>query len=213
MKIVILGANGQVGKVLAQEALDRGHTVIGVTRRSRPKVLEDSRAVHVQGDARNAGLLQSIAASADVVVDALRPPEGQESEHVDGTMAVCRACTSMGIRLVVSGGAGSLRLSDAEDAPQVIDTEYVQDAWRDIAQASTDQYAELLAKNPDGDWTYVAPPAMLADGEKRGKIRKGTDTLVVDAEGQSLLTWPDFCDLIMDEVEQPSGHRRITGGY
>lgn len=213
MKIIILGANGQVGKVLTAEALRRGHTVLGVTRRSQPDVLRHERAFHVQGDARDTRLLRSLAHSADVVVDALRPSEGQESDHVATTFAVHQVCKELNIRLVVSGGAGSLRVSEAEDAPQVINTEYVQDAWREIAEASTRQYAELLSADPQGNWTYIAPPAMLTEGDKRGGVRKGTDVLIADNEGRSQLTLSDYCDVIMDEVEHPSGNRRITGGY
>lgn len=213
MKIVILGASGQVGQVFAAEALQRGHSILGVTRRNKPAVLNHERAFHVQGDARNTELVRSLAASADVVVDALRPPEGQGQEHVRTTLGVHRICMELGTRLVVSGGAGSLRLSEAEQAPQVIDTEYVQDAWREIAQASTEQYAALLKTDPDGDWTYVAPPAMLIQGAKRGNIRKGTDVLVASEDGESQLTLDDYAELIMDEVEHPTGNRRITGGY
>ncbi|MDR1188568.1 MAG: NAD(P)H-binding protein [Bifidobacteriaceae bacterium] len=213
MRIVILGANGQVGKVLAGEALSRGHMVLGVTRQTRPTVLDHGRAFHVRGDARSPELARAVASRADVVINALRPPEGQESDLVPLTMAIHRACADLGVRLVVSGGAACLRADDRADAPRVIDTHHVQAAWRAIAQASADQWDALMAADPVGNWVYIAPPASLIDGPRFGAVRKSADVLVTDGEGRSRLSWADYCALIMEEVEAPSGHRRLTGGY
>lgn len=213
MHIVILGANGQVGSVLAQTALNRNHFVTGVTRSSLPQVLEHERAKLVHGDVNDDSFLSQVIRDADVVVNAIRPADGNEEALVPGSLAIERACREQDVRLVVSGGAGSLPISDEPSAPRTIETEYVQDAWRAIAEASTLQYDSLMEQSPSGNWTYVAPPAYLSDGPARGSFRTSATSLITDSTGNSELSWADFSMLLIQEIEKPSGHRRITGGY
>lgn len=213
MKIVILGANGQVGAAVGQEALERGHEVVGVTRSSKPDYLGHGAALHRQGDAGSPDFLAPVISGADVVVNALRPAEGREQELVENSLGVMEACRQARIRLVVSGGAGSMPVSEEPDAPQVIETEYVQDPWRAIATASTAQYNGMLEAGGNLDWTYIAAPAMLGDGPRRGTYRSSTKALVTRPDGTSELSWSDFAVVVVDEIERPSGARRLTAAY
>lgn len=213
MHILILGANGQVGAVLSRLAISRGHSVSGVTRSSTPDFLSGPGTQLIHGDAYDKNFLTSVSSGVDVVVNATRPSPGREAELVQGSINVAEVCHDLGVRLVVSGGAGSLPVSDDEGAPRTINTEFVQDAWRDIAVASTNQFDTLMESLPDSDWTYVAPPANLIDGPELGNYRLSFSSLVQNQDGVSELSWRDFADLLLNEIESPSGHRIVTGGY
>lgn len=213
MKIVVLGANGQIGKPIALEAAERGHAVIGVTRSSHVHEFELTDVKLVHGDATDDQFLKTLIEGVDVVVDAMRPPNGHEESLVSNTLAVARACDEKAVKLVVSGGAGGLKVDNDENSPLVIESEYVQDPWRAIAEASTKQYQQLFSENLMGNGVYVAAPAMLFDGPKIGNVRKGTHTLIKDENGDSSLSWLDFAAMIVDEIESPSGQRRLTGAY
>ncbi|AQQ15947.1 GDP-mannose 4,6-dehydratase [Corynebacterium glaucum] len=215
MKVLVLGASGQVGSVLTEAALERGHIVVGVTRSSSSRILEKLGGQLVNGDAYDAEFLTGIINSfkPDVVVSATRPSKGREAELVRGTLSVASVCAEKGVWLVVSGGAGALPVSDEPNAERVVDSGYVEDAWRDIARASADQFDALVDIFPRGRWTYVAPPSRLVEGERVGRVRKSNTALVSNEQGVSELTWLDYAGLILEEVEKPSGERLVTGGY
>jgi putative NADH-flavin reductase len=56
---------------------------------------------------------------------------------------------------------------------------------------------------------------MLFTGtERTGKFRLGKDELLVAADGNSSISFPDFAIALVDELETPKHHReRFTVGY
>ena len=82
-----------------------------------------------------------------------------------------------------------------------------------IARACQAQY-ELCLEETRVDWTYLSPAAMLEPGDRTGRYRLGTDTLVVDESGVSRISIEDFAVAMLDEVERPKHIRRaFTVGY
>ncbi|MGI9289937.1 MAG: NAD(P)-dependent oxidoreductase [Gammaproteobacteria bacterium] len=68
MKAAILGAAGRTGKVLIEEALNRGHEVIGIARDPDRIVSMDSRVIKRQGDAYDEHSVISALADAEAVI-------------------------------------------------------------------------------------------------------------------------------------------------
>jgi putative NADH-flavin reductase len=55
---------------------------------------------------------------------------------------------------------------------------------------------------------------MFVHGERTGKFRYGKDHLLVNAEGDSRISFEDFAIAVADELEQPKYiGQRITIGY
>ena len=66
----------------------------------------------------------------------------------------------------------------------------------------------------DVDWTYVSPAAVIGPGERTGRYRTGTDQLLVDAQGESRISYDDFAAAVLDELERPQFvRRRMTVAY
>jgi len=113
-------------------------------------------------------------------------------------------------RLLVVGGAGSL-----EVAPGValIDTPQFPAAYKDEASAGRD-FLEVLRGEQALDWTFLSPSALFEPGQRTGRFRLGTDSLLVDADGNSAISMEDYAIALVDELEQPKHSRqRFTVGY
>jgi putative NADH-flavin reductase len=62
----------------------------------------------------------------------------------------------------------------------------------------------LLEWSDDLDWTWISPPASIEPGERTGQYRVGGEELLVDDEGLSRITIPDYAVAFADELEQPT---------
>ena len=86
--------------------------------------------------------------------------------------------------------------------------------WVRPGALATFNALEQLRKEPELEWTYLAPSADLFPGERTGKFRLGTDQLLVDANGQSRISIQDYAVAVLDELEKPQHIRqRFTVGY
>jgi putative NADH-flavin reductase len=66
----------------------------------------------------------------------------------------------------------------------------------------------------DLDWTFLSPSRNIAPGARTGKFRLGLDELLVDAKGDSFISYEDFSVALIDEIENPKHIRqRFTVGY
>ncbi|GAA3474575.1 NAD(P)-dependent oxidoreductase [Nonomuraea roseola] len=201
MKILLFGATGMIGQRIAAELGDRGHEVTGM-----------SRSGPVRGDVAQAG---ELARGYDVVVSAIAPPrDGSEPEapFLAANRALIDGVRAAGVRrLLTVGGAGGL-----EVAPGVslVDTPGFPEIYKKEALAARAVYEQLYRKVDDLDWTYVAPAAEIAPGDRTGVFRLGGDQLLTDADGRSFITAEDFAVAVADEVESGEHpRRRITVAY
>jgi uncharacterized protein len=204
MRIAVFGATGQVGSRVVAEGLARGHEVTAVSR-SNGRRTPSGVAVRT-ADATDAGNVARVSAGHDLVVGAARPAAGLETELVTVARGLLAGTATSGVRLLLVGGAGGLRVPDRPGTLAVDDPRYVPPAWRPIARACVDQL-EACLQDDGADWTYASPPAVLRPGERTGAYRTGTDELLVDGAGDSSISMEDFAVALLDEAERPR-HRR-----
>jgi putative NADH-flavin reductase len=73
---------------------------------------------------------------------------------------------------------------------------------------------EQLRREPELEWSFLAPSAELQSGQRTGKFRLGGDQLLVDAHGHSRISVEDYAVAMLDELEHPTHVRqRFTVGY
>ncbi|HYK35786.1 NAD(P)-dependent oxidoreductase [Alloacidobacterium sp.] len=208
MNVVLFGATGMIGSRVLKELVLRGHQVTAVVR-DPSRVPNEPGVKAVQGDVLNAAAVADVVKDADAVVSAYNPGQ-TPAAIVDATKSLIAGLKQAGVkRLIEVGGAGSLfvapnvRLVDAPNFP----TE-----WKAIALAHGDAL-EVLRRS-DLDWTYFSPAAFIQPGERTGKFRLGTDTLVADEKGTSRISAEDYAIALVDELENPKHIRqRFTVGY
>ncbi|WP_030158344.1 NAD(P)-dependent oxidoreductase [Glycomyces sp. NRRL B-16210] len=204
MRIIVFGAAGSVGSRTTAEALSRGHQVTAVVRGPNHRVPEGARATI--GDASDTSQVAALSQGHDAAVSAIRAPNGREQEQVEATDALLKGVAASGVRLLIVGGAATLRVPDS-GVMVLEDPRYIAEEWRTVAKASAAQHHRCIEEK-EADWTYLSPPAVLKPGTRTGQYRSGTDDLLVDREGRSAISVEDLAVAILDELENPKHHNR-----
>jgi len=200
MKIALVAATGKIGRQIAQQAISRGHEVTAIVRRDTnlPPELAGAHLVVAPLDDHDA-LVAAIHGN-DVLASAYGPAPGAEatlSEVADDLIAAARAA---GIgRLVVVGGAGSLEVAPGV---QLVDTPDFPAAYKAVALAHRDALKRYQTAD-ELDWTFYSPAAVIGPGEKRGVFRSQANAFLANAEGSSIISYADYADAFVDEIEQP----------
>jgi putative NADH-flavin reductase len=213
MKLVILGVTGNVGRRVAQEALQRGHEVVGVVRDPSAVQSPDPRVVLLKGDATNADSVADVVRGADAVVSAISPRPNARGLPAPSLAANSRALITglraSGVRRVLYvGGASSLEvapgqaLADQPDFPEIYKAE---------AKEGRDALAIWRNEARGLDWTNLSPAAEIAPGERTGTYRTTVDKLLTDAAGHSFITFEDYAVAVLDELERPQHVGRRFG--
>lgn len=200
--IALLGATGNVGSRLLDEALSRGHQVTALVREPA-RLASRADLTVVAGDVKDPQAAKALSGH-DVLISSLRFADIAPDTLIDFARAT-------GIpRPLIVGGAASLKLPDGSrlfDAP-AFPAEYRSEAGAGIATL------DALRGVSDLDWVFVSPQMVFAPGTRTGRFRLGDDTLLFDAAGDSHISYEDFAVALLDEVERPVHHRtRFTVGY
>ncbi|EIM96845.1 NAD-dependent epimerase/dehydratase [Paraburkholderia hospita] len=199
LKIALFGATGMIGSRIAAEAARRGHQVTAFSRNPERAPADVANLKAAQADVTDAASIAAGARGHDVVASAYAPPQDNLAQIDKATRALVEGTRAAGIkRLVVVGGAGSLEVAPGK---QLVDTEGFPDAYKAIALAHRDVLPILRAAS-DLDWTFFAPAALIAPGERKGTFRTGANALIVDAQGNSSISAEDYAIAFVDELEQ-----------
>jgi len=204
MKIAILGISGRVGSRIANELLQRGHTVTGVARKFEG-VAERPNLTLRAADATSVDALVPVLRGHHAVISATRFAGG-----IDAPTLIAAAKKADVPRVLVVGGAGSLEVAPGK---ALVDTPEFPEAYKPEALAGR-VLLDALRAEKDLDWTFLSPSALFVPGERTGKFRLGGDGLLTDEKGKSWISMEDFAIAMADEVESPKHSRqRFTVGY
>ncbi|MFC5403362.1 NAD(P)-dependent oxidoreductase [Cohnella soli] len=199
MKIGIIGASGKAGSVIAKEAASRGHEVTAIVR-SAAKVADNGYSV-VEKEVFD--LTAQDLGALDVVVNAFGALPGQEHQHVEAGRSLIAALKGApNTRLIVVGGAGSLYVDEGKTL-RVVDTPEFPELYKATALNQAANLEDLKA-SAGIQWTFVSPSAFFNPAGKRtGAYRTGEDHLLVNAKGDSYVSYADYAIAIVDEIESP----------
>ena len=150
MRIAITGATGFVGGRLLALAVEEGHEVVALTRRSQG---ERHGVTWVQGALDNRQALQRLVEHAEAVIHVagvINAPDkaGFEAGNVTGTLAVLAAATAAGVRRFVHVSSLAAR------EPKLSD------------YGASKARAEELVSRSGLDWAIVRPPAVYGPGDR-----------------------------------------------
>ncbi|AVK60666.1 NADH-flavin reductase [Lactobacillus sp. CBA3605] len=207
MKIMIIGATGMTGSALVTTALDRGHQVLAVAR-SAEKLAALPAHANLTTQVKDAfSLTKADLSAVDIVVDAMASAPDHAYLHVDlATKLVATLRQTTAPRLVFILGAGSLTTGDDHHlVVRDIESDPANDAFVAIPK---NQLSELtfLRTVTNVSWVGISPAADFHDGPATPAII-GTDTLLVNAQGQSVTTSGTMAVAVLDEIEHPQHHQ------
>ncbi|MGW7427779.1 NAD(P)-dependent oxidoreductase [Streptomyces sp. NPDC054813] len=214
-KIALFGANGTIGSRVLDEALRRGHQVTAVVRDPAKLTKSDPDLIVVTGDVLDPESVAEVARGQDAVVSAVGGGDGPG--HIatirpaaEALFAGVRALDDDAPRLVLVGGAGSLR---TPDGTQVWDAENLPASLLQIMHAHGDAL-DLCRTVSDVMWTNISPAATIEPGERTGTYRTAADDLIVAEDGSSRISAEDYAVALLDEIEKPQHiGERFTVGY
>lgn len=195
MKIAVVAANGKAGKLIVKEAVDRGMDVTAVVRGENQTVAEKAVVKDIMD------LAAEDLAGFDAVVDAFGAWTPETLPQHSTTLAhLCDCVAGTDARLLVVGGAGSLYVNP-EHTACVADGPDFPDAFKPLAAAMAKALEELRARD-DVAWTYISPAGdFQADGGRTGEYQLGGEELLLNAAGESTISYADYAIAMVDEIE------------
>jgi putative NADH-flavin reductase len=206
--ILLVGASGMIGSRILTEAAGRAHPVIAAARHPE-RIASGPNIRAVQLDATDVQAFIALAREADVIVMATSPRGGDDPMKEARSLgdAAIAAARAMGKRLIVVGGAGSLKLPDGRSYADTLPSTYRAEAL--AMRAVLDSL-----KASDVNWTFFSPASQIAPGKLTGKYRIGTTVLLSDQNGQSAISAEDYAQALVNEIETPAHLRaQMTIAY
>lgn len=195
MKIAVVAANGNAGRLIVDEALSRGLDVTAVVRGENKTKADKSIIKDIFS------LTKEDLKDFDVVVDAF----GQfNPEHLDEHSTTLKHLSDLvsgtDTRLLVVGGAGSLYVDEAKSI-KLLETEGFQAEYLPLASAMGKALEELRLRK-DVKWTYISPAADFDLAyEKKGKYILAGEIFTLNENNESKLSYADYAIALVDEIE------------
>ncbi len=203
MKIAIIGATGNVGTRLVNEALDRHHAVTGIAR-DPSKLTRRTGLSATTGDVTKPDALLPLLKGHDAIISSLR------FQGPDPQLLIELIRRSGVKRYLVVGGAASLEIAPGEI---LLDSPHFPPAYKPEASAGK-VFLDTLRNVEDLDWTFLSPSMFFGPGERTGKFRLSDNMLLTAPDGKSSISYEDYAIAMFDEVETPKHIRgRFTVGY
>ena len=193
MRLVILGTTGRTGRLVAEQAIERGMDVVALVRHEPDPPLDPRVAVAVV-DLRDQDAIAPELVGADAVVSAIGPVTGVTVTEVSqATQAVVDAMVRTGVRRIVAAANGKVLTEDE-----------VTGEYANVAAEHRRDAAILAASGLD--WTLLAAP-FLTDDAGTGDI---ATVVGAKAPGRTL-TRADFAAVLLDALHHPDWVGRIVG--
>ncbi|WP_395832509.1 NAD(P)-dependent oxidoreductase [Archangium violaceum] len=199
-RVLIIGATGRTGHLLAEQALGRGLGVSALVR--RPEALGElqSRLSAVQGDVLDPAAVSRAVAGHDAVLCALGPGRGSPPTLCsEGTRNLLSAMEAQGVRRLVCI-TGALIGHPREHLG------WLYRRMRSALGAAIQdrQLQEQLILRSGLDWTLVRPPR-LDNGPARGSWRVGED---ISLGAMAHINRADLASFMLQQLDNPTLIRR-----
>ena len=221
MKIAVMGACGRVGGRIVDEAIMRGHEVVGLGKSLHADANHQMTftACDLEEVDKIASAVQGCEAYVFAVIPAIKGFDKIEKVVRDSM----DACHRSGISrfLIVGGGC---TLLERPGVPRISkNARRVTHKTNDRIIGSHQVILDMMKGVEDIDWVIITPPYMEENiGGRTGKYRVGTDYAVYQwPDRQDIpfhincyISMEDFAVAMVDEIESQNHHKqRFTVGY
>lgn len=195
MKVAVVAANGKAGKLITEEAVNRGMDVTAIVRGENKSVAPKAIIKDLFE------ITKEDLADFDVIVNAYGSWTPDTASTIcDASMHLVDVLRGSDKRLLIVGGAGSLYVNP-EHTQTVVDVTPFPEAAMPVVNAHGKLLGELR-KVDDVKWTYVSPAGdFQAEGERTGKYILGGEELVLNSKGESVISYADYAIAMVDEIE------------
>jgi uncharacterized protein YbjT (DUF2867 family) len=165
MDIIVFGANGQTGRLLTRRALDKGHSVVAVTRHPDDFPLSDPLLTVARADVREPASLVDVVRDADAVVSTLGVPFSTRpiDTYSVGVRNIVDAMQTTGVqRLVVVSSTGAYHYPNRRETPFALKI-FEPVITRTIGKTTYDDQRRMedIVRASGLDWTIVRPSGLF----------------------------------------------------
>jgi putative NADH-flavin reductase len=163
-RVLVLGANGPSGRLVVQQALDRGLGVKASTRRPEAFPIDHDRLEVVGGDATDPTVMDSALAGCDAVVSVIGSAYTRKpvSVYSASARALIAACRTHAVRRVILVTSAEVAPESAHQGSFVTDR-IVHPVLRHLVGRTVyDDMTRMehLVRTTALDWTIVRPPGL-----------------------------------------------------
>ena len=197
MKVIVIGAGGQLGRAVVATLLQRGYTVCASVRR-QPDFPFDSAVEVRQADARIYEQIRSVIAGFDAVVNVVGGGTLRRNDIASSaTAVVVPTVEAAGIRRYIAMSAGMVAL----DFPIF---KYVLRPLIFRHILAEHRRVETIVKASSLDWTIVRPTALT------NQQPKGYSASLEPQQRTFITTRADLATFIADELENNAYTRQAV---
>jgi len=174
LNILVIGANGGIGRQTVELALKAGHHVTALVRNSANLTLAHPNLEIVQGDIMHNESFEKYLEGKDAVISAIGVNGGLMGDKPTtlyslGNANLLQAMKKTGTRRVYFISASAVEISPVLPLVARLAAKYI------LQKLLRNMYADLremeeLAKQSDADWTIIRPPR-LTDKPATGRYR------------------------------------------
>jgi len=201
MKILLIGATGNIGQRILEEALANGHEVTAAQRHPEQLRFQNPHLTIIKADLLNEEELPFLLNGYDVIISAISASGRSTPERFkkanNNLIATLQGKSDQ--RLIVVGGAGNTEVAPGVRVVHSPIMDSLPKEWKPDIFAHAyvlDQY-----KASDINWTYFSPARDIEPGDRTGKYRLGAGNMIIDDNGNSKISMEDYAAALVDEME------------
>ncbi|PRY69353.1 putative NADH-flavin reductase [Glaciihabitans tibetensis] len=193
MKVIVFGGTGSVGRLVVEQALERGHEVTVFTRNAESVTREQARLTVVEGNVFEIGEVASAIEGHNAVIVTLG--NGSKGDvRSKGTASIVAAMHQVGVRRLIV--QSTLGVGDSWDNLDFM--------WKRVMfgfllrRAYSDHVEQERVTRASGlEWT-IARPAAFVDGPRTGQYRLGFGP--DDAKTSLKIARADVADFVVSQL-------------
>jgi uncharacterized protein len=186
MKILLIGASGNIGQRILKEALTKGYRVTAAQRDPAAVKVQHPKLSIIYGDLLKQHELPALLYDNEIIISAISPTGSSTPQlFKKANENLIGALRHQDKRIIVVGGAGCLEISPGLKVMDSPLWSQLPAEWKpDIIVHN--EVLELY-KNSGLNWTYFSPAKDVKAGERTGKYRLGTTNMIFDENGELYL--------------------------
>ncbi len=194
MKILVVAANGKLGKLVVKELLGRGQDVTASSRsENKTEAKNYIRKSIIDLTKEDVAGFDAIISTFSAVTPEDYPLFTETAQHLADLVS------GTDTRIVIVGGAGSLYV-DKEHTTRIVDNPDFPEMFKPFVSAAADALDSLRSRD-DAKWTYVSPANdFQPEGERTGEYILAGEEFTVNEKGESGISYADFAIGLADET-------------
>lgn len=203
-QLLIIGANGGIGRQCVELALNAGHRVTALVRNPANLPLIHQNLEVVQGDLMKPATLEKYLVGKDAVISAIGVKGGMFGDkpttlYSEGNANLLQAMESMGVKRAFFISASAIEISPVIPFFIRLVAKYV------IQRLLKHMYADLrqmesIIKGSDAKWTIIRPP-QLTDQPVTGHYRTAINNWLKDC---LKISRADVAHFIIHNINNPA---------